>query len=664
MKTINFAKIRDNLNEYLLLSITLGALIGGGVYYLYALNQAGIMIALAIIIISFIFLKQFFVNKNLDNSNIQPMHLKKDFFTNKKYYLLIILYIVLLATMFILLNAGKSGAALASPWEAVNKSFFVIYGLSFLTLIAILSEKTNMAAHKGAKILLISLYYLISFSIAAIVYKIGYGYDPFIHQATMELIAEKGIVLPKPPYYLGEYGLIVILHKVSGISIYFLNKMLIPALAAILLPSAVLHFLETRKPINQKANLITVLLLLILTFSPFIASTPQNLSYIFLILTILSGISGFSLVKTSLLAATTAIIHPLAGLPALGWTAWLIFDKYQSRFKPLFKKIILGIIFSFTSLSLPATLFFSGGSNINGIRIKEFFVTTKNIFSGLTSAGNENLFLNFIHFFSQNYRLIIIIFAVISLWHFYKQSKQENIKDIKNPSFKKGLILINSSLIIAYLLCGLIYFNDLINYEQNGYANRILIVMIIFLLPFIVIALQSLIIKIIEEKIRTKIYWIFLGLIFITASLYVSYPRFDKYLNSHGYSTSDDDLIAVKSIDQKTNRRYVSLANQQVSAAALKTFGFDHYYETSSGPIYFYPVPTGGPLYQYYLEMVYQKPGRDTALKAMDLTGVDESYLIINKYWYQSGRIINKAKLEADEWWTINDNIYIFKYKR
>ncbi|MFA7088119.1 MAG: hypothetical protein WC146_02145, partial [Patescibacteria group bacterium] len=180
MKTINFAKIRDNLNGYLLLSIALGALIGGGVYYLYALNQAGIMIALAIIIISFIFLKQFFVNKNLDNSNIQPMHLKKDFFTNKKYYLLIILYIVLLTTMFILLNAGKSGAALASPWEAVNKSFFVIYGLSFLTLIAILSEKTNMAAHKGAKILLISLYYLISFSIAAIVYKIGYGYDPFI----------------------------------------------------------------------------------------------------------------------------------------------------------------------------------------------------------------------------------------------------------------------------------------------------------------------------------------------------------------------------------------------------------------------------------------------------------------------------------------------------
>ena len=76
------------------------------------------------------------------------------------------------------------------------------------------------------KLFILSAHYLLSFSVAAIVYKIGYGFDPFIHQATMELIDKKGVVTPKPFYYLGEYGLIVIFHKLTGISIYFLNNLI------------------------------------------------------------------------------------------------------------------------------------------------------------------------------------------------------------------------------------------------------------------------------------------------------------------------------------------------------------------------------------------------------------------------------------------------------
>jgi hypothetical protein len=80
--------------------------------------------------------------------------------------------------------------------------------------------------------------------------------------------------------------------------------------------------------------------------------------------------------------------------------------------------------------------------------------------------------------------------------------------------------------------------------------------------------------------------------------------------------------------------------------------------------MYFYPVPTGGPLYQYYLDMVYKNPDRELAVKAMDLVGVKKAYLIVNKYWYQSGRIINEAKLTANKWLSINDEVYIFEYVR
>ncbi len=116
---------------------------------------------------------------------------------------------------------------------------------------------------------------------------------------------------------------------------------------------------------------------------------------------------------------------------------------------------------------------------------------------------------------------------------------------------------------------------------------------------------------------------------------------------------------------QKTNKNYVVLANQQVSAAALKVFGFNNYYDSALGPIYFYPIPTGGPLYQYYLQMVYNQPERETTYQAMDLTGTNELYLVINKYWYESDKIIKAAKVTADNWSKIaNQEIYIFKYLR
>jgi hypothetical protein len=62
--------------------------------------------------------------------------------------------------------------------------------------------------------------------------------------------------------------------------------------------------------------------------------------------------------------------------------------------------------------------------------------------------------------------------------------------------------------------------------------------------------------------------------------------------------------------------------------------------------------------------MVYKNPDRQTMLQALDLAGVNEGYLIINKYWYQSGRIINTAKLSANHWRNISDEVYIFQYQR
>ena len=158
------------------------------------------------------------------------------------------------------------------------------------------------------------------------------------------------------------------------------------------------------------------------------------------------------------------------------------------------------------------------------------------------------------------------------------------------------------------------------------------------------------------------------GLAFmLLASAYASYPRFDNYYNSRGYSTGEADITSVKRAEERADgEKYIALANQQVSAAALHEFGFhNRYIEKDGQEIYFYPIPTGGPLYRYYLDMVYEKASRQNISAAMDFAGVNRAYLIINKYWWASDKIIAEAKMSADYWEKIGQGEdYLFEYRK
>lgn len=638
-----------NLPDYLLSLISLTIIFSAGIYYLYALNFGSIALILALVIASFFILKKSLFPPLALQENIA--NIKENISERKylKYWPLLVYFLLFLLNIY-LLYVNHSDRALISPWQVTKNSFFIYYALSSLALVFILLRKQLSTTNK---LIALSAHYFLSFGVAAIVYKIGYGFDPFIHQATMELIDKKGLVTPKPFYYLGEYGLIVILHKISGLSIYFLNKFLVPVLAALFLPLA--SYRLTIKNNYHGSRFLTPLFLLALTFSPFIATTPQNLSYLFLILTIVYGITRKSPLWSLLLALATLAIHPLTGIPALSWCLILWLNKKAPALKIKTYKSLKVLLWLASALILPVALFISGGSDFKKISWNLYFIIDpiKNLFISLNTAGQENWLLNFVYFFSYNYNLWLILLIIISLILFARH--------VDRPEFK-NILFINSALAVAFLISSQILFIDLINYEQTNFASRLLVLITIFFLPLIISSIQHFITKILEQSPTVKIIWLSIGLSLILTSLYVSYPRFDKYFNSRGYSTGVNDIAAVKFIEETASGSYVVLANQQVSVAALKELGFDHYYQTQSGLLYFYPIPTGGQLYQYYLDMVYKNPSRETMASARALTGVKESYLIVNKYWFQSARVISAAKLSANSWESINDEVYIFKY--
>jgi hypothetical protein len=182
------------------------------------------------------------------------------------------------------------------------------------------------------------------------------------------------------------------------------------------------------------------------------------------------------------------------------------------------------------------------------------------------------------------------------------------------------------------------------------------------MLPIISIAIYNIITRILSQNKFVKYSLLIFLSILITTSLYASYPRLDRYHNSHGYSVSQSDINAVNWIENNHENNYLVLANQQVSVAALREFGFSKYLKND---VYFYPIPTGGDLYQYYLKMVYEKPTKKTMTEAMEFANINESYFILNKYWWAFPKLLEEAKFEADSWQEIdNGNVFIFKYNK
>ena len=64
--------------------------------------------------------------------------------------------------------------------------------------------------------------------------------------------------------------------------------------------------------------------------------------------------------------------------------------------------------------------------------------------------------------------------------------------------------------------------------------------------------------------------------------------------------------------------------------------------------------------------MVEEEPSRETMLEAMNFTGVDSGFFVVNDYWWQADIIREHAKNTADEWFAVgeDDAVMVFIYRR
>ena len=239
------------------------------------------------------------------------------------------------------------------------------------------------------------------------------------------------------------------------------------------------------------------------------------------------------------------------------------------------------------------------------------------------------------------------------------------IKKYKN-NLPKFIILSAAGLLISsFILSTSTKFAEVIMYEQNVYAERVLELMLVLLIPGFVLGLRELFIKIKKigpKQFPTAIIFSFLLLI----SWYFTYPTRDAVAFHTGWSVRQADVNTVNFINNlnQNKKDYIVIANQLLGAAALQEFGFEKYFKTATGEHYFYSIPTGGPLYQYFRKMVYQQPKRQWMEEAMSIAGVKKAYFVHTNYWAPAASIRDQAKLEADNWWELeNGRVWVYEYK-
>ncbi|MBU2566460.1 hypothetical protein KKG46_02775, partial [Patescibacteria group bacterium] len=460
---------------------------------------------------------------------------------------------------------------------------------------------------------------------------------------------------PKPFYYIGQYVFVTWLSRITQISLVDISKWLVPLAAAFLIPICLAFAYHRFSP---KAG--AALVLILLPLSLFVGSTPQGFSLVLGITAVICAIGvtrkDIGLRAPIWIGLWSVAVHPLSGLPLLGISISVVLAGQSKKWLQI--------------LAWPAAI-------LSGISVPVAFYMASNFTSGLKIDWSLqqilhlsnwiNPILNLIPWLSNKYVLwpawasliglsLPLLGLLLSILSFYLVKQERKLI---------GVLILSAFILIfsAGFLENVSDFAFLIQYERGDYALRLVQIAVFILLLGGASAMGFVV-----ERIRKAPAIVSLLAILMiggigAANAHNTLPRHDAAQASRGWSTGQADVDAVHWIDRTASgREYTVLSNQSVSAAAIREFGFKRY----ADDVFFYPIPTGGPLYATYLRMTYEDPSVDTVREAAKLGKSDLVFVVINDYWWKASELNEQISLLADQEWSIKDGkimIYVFDFK-
>lgn len=591
----NQISILNSLALSLLLLLCLTAGFGGIGYFLWRFDT---LLFLVLLLIPICFL--FFLS-SLIKQYPKIKHQRPFYKPNKRYITLLGVFILLILFNFFFLFKAQTTDATSNLWAIIDRRIFITFFLASFILIY-----TSIIYRKQPLILIMQILYIFFIcTVVIIVFPLGFGFDPFIHQSAQKYILQNEFIYPKTPYYLGQYSLVLFFSKLFFIPVVWVDKLLLPLIASFLLP--VLSWMAFEK---KRYGFLGLGIMLAIPYSIFINTTPQSLANIlvlFLVLLLISPVKKALSKKTFFLITCTialgaAVIHPIAGIPAI---IFLIIFLARRSLHPL--------VLIFLSLLLPGILLSQG--SLRFLPLGKFL---------LPIISNKFIFWeNGIHLYTANIAFIIIFIVIASFF-----TPSPALSRIRPRALSAFSILFVSSLLTLLF----IDFRSLVSYERSSFGLRMLEISFYPLIPVFVGTILIFFKKL--SRTRTAVPFMLLISFFLTGAFYSSFPHSDRFSTSKLHTLSQADIKAVTFVEEHANGApYVVLANQMTSAGALWKFGFSRYMNTAYGQLYFYPIPTSSPLYPLYLNMAEGTPSQEIIHNVRNLMGVEKIYMILDSYW-------------------------------
>ncbi|HJV33258.1 MAG TPA: hypothetical protein VJ694_04495, partial [Patescibacteria group bacterium] len=407
----------------LLGALALVAVFGTVVYYAYKLDGVG----LSCLLISLpwaVFAFTPFASSKRERPEAEPAAVEKTTPEDSLSAVLLVLTVLCDAAALRWLVGARTAEAIRTPWEAVPPIFFLWIGLASVCLVALAYRKRYPHLALGAA----SLHLFTLLAPAAVVYAVGYGFDPFVHQAAERLVAAAGEITPKTPYYVGQYALVTVIAKLFRVATESVDRFLLPAMAALFLPAAAAWLLRRGFGVSRALALIGATGVFLLPLASFVSTTPQGLADLFFLLTVLVGAAWLHAHRPPLgfvlaLAAASAAAHPLAGIPALFAAALLMTVKLRHdgmTLPRLSKAVVFGILLGAAALAVP--LAFSLRQGTGSLPIEAAFkkpiasLIESVPFEGPGIATRYRPPLDFAEFVDRNYDLLWFLMAGAGAW--------------------------------------------------------------------------------------------------------------------------------------------------------------------------------------------------------------------------------------------------------
>lgn len=512
--------------------------------------------------------------------------------------------------------------SIRTPWPLLPNGTFLLFALLFASgLVA------TRVARSAASSLLATLPWLGISALPALLYPLGYGFDGFIHRASQELLSSTGTLTPKPLYYIGQYVWTVWLSRLTELPLRTIDVWLAPC--SIFLVSFALYGLLRRQPSWMRWT--PWIFLLCIPLSAFVTTTPQSWSYLLgmsaLLFALWPNLQGRLWTLPLLVAAWSVAAHPLGGLPfaCIVGALWLGSFTSSRRIQQLWQGLgLAGALFM-----IPFAFWVQ--SNIGNTPIQWswdwlFTLRAQDLLPSLLLSPRQTLTL---WIDATEWTRLTLSFATIVLGGWL----------LLRPQHPHDRVLVGTGLgllLVRFILEHAVTFSFLISYERGNYTERLGVLSALFL-AFPVARWTSYRADLLRA--RSGLLWTTIALACVgvwCVRVYDALPRHDAAQASSGWSVGRADMDAARWIhDQAGDTRYAVLANQTVSAAALQTYGFARYH----GDVFYYPLPTGGPLYQLFLEAASTKASTTTMQQAATLTNSEIVYVVLNDYWWDAERI-------------------------